>query len=139
MIAIDTNALIYRVSEMSANLTPENRRLAKEAKTKFAQLYGKHERLAIPMPVLIEFANYLKNKFGRQKSIETLDMLIADENFKIVEAKEEFVNMAMAITDEYGTDFSDSLIYTILYANNIKKIFTYDKDFGKFPGIEIIR
>ncbi|MEK6953515.1 MAG: type II toxin-antitoxin system VapC family toxin [Candidatus Micrarchaeota archaeon] len=139
MIALDTNALIYRALDEKDNNSPEIVSLIRQAKGKFNELYGKHEKLAIPLPVLIEFANFLKNKFGRQKAQETLDRLISDENFKIIEAKEEFIHMAASIAEEQNADFTDSLIFTIMYANNIKKILTYDKDFEKFPGIEIIR
>ncbi|HLC48234.1 MAG TPA: type II toxin-antitoxin system VapC family toxin [Candidatus Norongarragalinales archaeon] len=139
MIAIDSNVLIYRIIGDEAALNPDARKIVQVAKNKFNELYGKHERLAIPLPVLTEFANYLRRKFGTADANAKIGDLIADGNFTIVEAKEEFIHMAASIAEEHDADFTDSLIFTIMYANNIKKILTYDKDFEKFPGIEIIK
>ena len=93
-----------------------------------------------------DIAQQLIKKSQKRSSIVLRELsIIRGEHLKKlynqaeIEAKEEFVILAMSIAEEYGTDFSDSLIYAILYANNIKKILTYDQDFGKFPGIEIIR
>ncbi len=139
MIAIDSNVLIYRITEDAEGLKPDVRANIRSAKKIFNGLYGKHERLAIPMPVLMEFANYLKKKFGTKETNLKIGDLIADENFKIIEPKEGFAYLASSIADEHAADFTDSLIFAAMYANGIKKIPTYDKDFGKFPGIEIIR
>ena len=88
MIAIDTNVLIYRVSEDMENMPRETKALIEKAKNKFSQVYGKHEQIAIPMPVLIEFANYLRRKIGTSKANDKIDDLIADENFKVLEDRE---------------------------------------------------
>ncbi|MFH1258119.1 MAG: type II toxin-antitoxin system VapC family toxin [Candidatus Micrarchaeota archaeon] len=139
MIAVDTNALIYRVTEENPELSAEMKKTVRQAKQRFAECYGKHERMAIPMPILTEFANYLRRKFSRQVANNTLDKLISDENFKIIEAKEEYVLRASIMAEELNADFTDSLICTCLFANGIKKILTYDEDFRKFKEMEIIR
>lgn len=139
MIAVDSNVLIYRLMKDDASLPVEMKKIVNQAKHIFNENYKKHDKIAIPLPVLVEFANYLRRKIGSQKAAEIIDELIADDKFLIIEAKEEYIVRSVAISEEYGTDFTDSLISTCLFANGIKKILTYDEDFKKFEDIEVIK
>jgi predicted nucleic acid-binding protein len=139
MIAIDTNALIYRIFVEGEGSSSEISELTRHAKRKFAEIYAKKEKIAVPVPVLIEFANIIKRKFGRKKANEIVDSLIADTNFVFIESKEEYVGRAIAIAIELDGDFTDALISTSLFAHGVKKILTFDKDFEKYKEVEIVK
>ncbi|MFH0972199.1 MAG: type II toxin-antitoxin system VapC family toxin [Candidatus Micrarchaeota archaeon] len=139
MIAADTNVLIYYMLDQPQGSNTSVKKIIRETKEKLTELFDKKERIALPMPVLIEFANFAKRRTSKETCNQIIDSLIADKNFELLPVSQKSAEDAMNLANRTGTDFSDALICITMQESGIKSIFTWDSDFEKFKEIEIIR
>ncbi|MBI5225497.1 type II toxin-antitoxin system VapC family toxin [Candidatus Micrarchaeota archaeon] len=138
MVAIDTNVLIYYVLDLP-DADKRIKNTAGKTRIRLKSLIAERKRLLLPMPVIVEFANFVKKKLPRETANKIIRSLFEEQNFEIASAEKEDAEIAIFKAIENGSDFNDALICAIMDRHGEKQIFTWDDDFSKFKGIEIIR
>jgi predicted nucleic acid-binding protein len=130
MRGIDSNIIIYTINQD----LPEHAK-CKDLFKKFAEGL---ELVAIPSIAFMESFHALVRayKYLESEVKRRLIAIIDSENINILDISVSTIILAFDIAEEYKTGGRDSLIAASLLENNIKEIYSHDKDFDK---IEIIK
>ncbi len=130
MRGIDSNIIIYAINQD----LPEH----DKCKDLFLKIAKGIEPVAIPSIVFMESFHALVRAYKYLESDvkKRLIAIIDSENINILDISVSTIIIAFDIAEEYKTGGRDSLIAASLLENNIKEIYSHDKDFDK---IEIIK
>ena len=118
MRGIDSNIIIYAVNQD----LPEHIK----CKDLFIKISKGLEPVAIPSIIFMESFHALVRAY---KYIES--EVIDSENINVLDMSVSTIILAFEIAEEYKTGGRDSLIAASLLENNIKEIYSHDKDFDK--------
>ena len=133
---IDTNILIYAYdSDEGAKNSIASKLLEKIMMNKM--------NIALSTQNLSEFFVNVTKKIERPLSVDLAKKNIADwaslSNIKILEINASNVLDAINISADFNIGYWDSLIASVMHANNINIIITEnEKDFKKIPWIKVI-
>jgi len=128
MISVDTNVLVrIFVEDKSAAQVERARALAK-----------KEKKIFIAQTVQAELVWVLKRAFKltKQQILTVLEEI--NENAAFVIGNEQIFNIALSFYQKHNIDFSDALIYAEVSSTEVKKLYTFDKQFSKLPRVSIL-
>jgi len=130
MIGLDSNIIVYA---LNSDL-PEYR----YCKSLFEKVAKGEEIIAVPSIVFMESYHALVYafKFDSAEVKKKLIAIIDSENIVIFEISTSTILYAFEIAGQYKIGGRDSLISASLLENNIKKIYSHDKDFDKIKEID---
>jgi predicted nucleic acid-binding protein len=125
MRGIDSNIIIYAVNQD----LPEHIK----CKDLFIKISKGLEPVAIPSIIFMESFHALVRayKYIESEVKKRLIAIIDSENINVLDISVSTIILAFEIAEEYKTGGRDSLIAASLLENNIKEIYSHDKDFDK--------
>lgn len=96
--------------------------------------------ISIPSIVFMESYHALvyAYKFNESEVKDRLTAIIDSENVNVLEISVSTILIAFEIAEEYKTGGRDSLIAASILENNIKEIYSHDRDFDKIKRIKRI-
>jgi len=130
MKGIDSNILVYALNKD----LPEH----KACNDLFKNIAEGNETVSIPAIVFMESFHALVRayKFKESEVKERIEAILDSENINVLDISISTILLGFEIADDYKTGGRDSLIAASLLENNIKAIYSHDKDFDK---IELIK
>ncbi len=132
MKGIDSNIIIYALNKD----LPEH----ESCRNLLVKIAKGLETIAIPTVVLMESYHVLVRayKFAPSEVKKRLVSIIESENINILGEGLSSILLAFDVAEEFDTGGRDSLIVACLLENNIKELYSHDKDFDKIDLIKRI-
>jgi len=129
MKGMDSNILVYALNKD----LPEH----KFCKALIEKIAKGDETISIPAIVFMECFHALVHayKFKESEVKERLLSIMDSENISVLEISVSTILLAFEIAEGYKTGGRDSLIAASLLENNIKEIYSHDRDFDKIKNI----
>ncbi|HDH40904.1 MAG TPA: type II toxin-antitoxin system VapC family toxin [Candidatus Altiarchaeales archaeon] len=135
-VVIDTNVLVYLITDERALKNKDQIDLVQRAKRKFKEVL-RENNIILSSVTLVELANILNYKVGVDESRKLLEKIIFNEKLRIETPKPDELIEALTISNEKNVKYTDCLIYLIAKRLGAK-IFSYDTDFEKFTDVEMV-
>ena len=135
-VVIDTNVLVYLITDERALKNKDQIDLVQRAKRKFKEVL-RENNIILSSVTLVELANILNYKVGVDESRKLLEKIIFNEKLGIETLKPDELIEALTISNEKNVEYTDCLIYLIAKRLGAK-IFSYDIDFEKFTDVEMV-
>ncbi len=132
MRGIDSNIIVYTLNQD----LPEH----EKCKTLFVNIAKGQEPVAIPSIVFMESYHALVRayNFPDVEVKKRMISIINSENIIVLNISVSTILLAFEIAEEYKTGGRDSLIAASLLENNIKEIYSHDKDFDRIKILKKI-
>ena len=70
-----------------------------------------------------------------EKALQVIKFLVHAPNVVLYEVDEKTCVEALKIAEEKKVGFSDAVLYVLMLQNNIREVYSFDKDFDKLKGI----
>ena len=130
MKGIDSNILVYALNKDLPEYKACNDLLKNIAEG--------NETVSIPAIVFMESFHALVRayKFKESEVRNRIEAIIDSENINILDISISTILLAFEIAEDYKTGGRDSLIAASLLENNVKIIYSHDKDFDKIDLID---
>jgi len=139
-VVIDTNVLVYLITDERVLKNEDQIDLVQRAKRKFKEVL-RENNIILSSVTLVELANILNYKVGVDESRKLLEKIIFNEKLRIETLKPdeliEALTISNEISNEKNVEYTDCLIYLIAKRLGAK-IFSYDIDFEKFTDVEMV-
>lgn len=138
MIAVDTNLLVYAHRTDSV--------FFKKAKTSLQDLVQGTRLWGIPWPCIHEFyaivthPRIYKPATPQGKALSQLEALLESPSLRLLTETENYwpvLRKLATLGNVMGPRIHDARIAAICLANDIDVLWSADRDFGRFEGIEI--
>lgn len=132
MKGIDSNILVYALNKD----LPEH----KACNDLLKNIAEGNETVSIPAIVFMESFHALVHayKFKESEVKERIEAILDSENINVLDITISTIFLAFEIAEDYKTGGRDSLIAASLLENNVKTIYSHDKDFDKIETIKRI-
>ena len=132
MRGIDSNIIVYALNQD----LPEHLK----CKNLFLNIAKGIEPVAIPSIAFMESYHALVRayKFPDSEVKSRMIAIIDSENINVLDISVSTILLAFKIAEEFKTGGRDSLIAASLLENNVKEIYSQDKDFEKIKLIKRI-
>jgi predicted nucleic acid-binding protein len=109
--------------------TPEN---AKKIVTRI----NEGEEVCVTLVQLSEIANLLESYLPLKDAFKVEEFLLLAKNVKIFNVTKKDCLKALNIAKEEGVGLNDAIAYVTMTNNEVKGIYSFDKDFDKLKGIK---
>ncbi len=96
------------------------------------------ESVATSVVHVSETVSILEKRFPLQKARYVASQLIQSQNVEILPVDRLHYEAALATSEHHELGLNDSLAYTLMRAQNIGTIYSFDRDFDRLPGIQRI-
>lgn len=128
MLFTDANYWISLFSEKEEN---HERAVVLESQTA-------HERLVLSEHALSEVFTIISRHYGRSLAFTSCGSLLTEPRVEVMQADYEDWKEAIKIGLNYDVSFTDAITVVLMRSNNVKKIVSFDSDFNKFKGIQVV-
>ena len=137
MKLIDASVFVHAFLKPKRKLKPHEVEIKKSAKT-IVKKINEGEEVGLTVVQLAEIANILESYMPLEKALQIEKFLLYAPNVEIYEVDKKNCLKALKTAEEEKIGLSDAIAYIIMLENNIKEIYSFDKDFDKLKEIKRI-
>jgi predicted nucleic acid-binding protein len=134
---VDANVFVYAFLKTKRMLQTNELKM-KEAAKKIVARISAGEKVVMSVVVFSEICNILEDYLPFEQAVLLEKGLLYRENVHIIEVTHEDYLKALSLTEDYHVGVNDTLTYTLMEKENIKSIYSFDKDFDAFTDIQRI-
>ncbi|HIE15095.1 TPA: PIN domain-containing protein [Candidatus Bathyarchaeota archaeon] len=132
---IDASVFIHAFLKTRRKLKKHELTIKERAK-EIIRLVNDGEEVLISTCHFSEIANILEDRLPLKKALEIEEAILLKENIKILNVNREDYLNSLEIAKEFNVGINDALAYIIMQKHKISEIYSFDKDFDRFPGIK---
>lgn len=129
MICLDANVILRFILDNDPNLSPKAKIIIEKIQLGKTQIY-----LCLLALSEVIFALERSYRLPKKEIAKTLSILLNYSNIKVENQK--LIEGAFVYYVDKNISFTDAYYLTLMRKKNIKKIYSFDKDFDKFPQIK---
>ena len=129
MLSADTNVWARALLE-------DDKAQAAKAKAALAKAQSA-DGIFVPLLVLVELSWVLRNKWEREKILDTLDRMLRMRNVEVEGSA--LARKALEAARSGTTGFADLVIAEISFAAGAAELLTFDKAFARHPRVRLLR
>lgn len=132
---LDANVFIYAYYKPKRSLTPKEQLMKNEAKEIINKINEGKEEITTTVIHIAETVNILKQGMPPDTLINMVIGFFMLDNVKIIGDSREMYFAAAELGRDLKLDPNDALIVEVMRSNDIKELYSFDKDFEKIEGI----
>ncbi len=134
-IYIDANVFVYAFLKPKRKLQPHEI-IMKEAAKRIVSRIGAGEEVVSSVVHFSEVCNVLEDYMPQDEALALEKGLLLSENIHLCEVSQEDYINTVAFSERYQIGLNDALAYVLMRNAEIAKIYSFDRDFDRFPDIE---
>ena len=115
-------------------LTPDELQLKTNAKNILTRI-EEGEQVMTTTSHITEVANILEARTSLEQASSTIISIVNTPSITILPVTETHVKTAAATSHRNMIGYNDCLAYVAMNENSLHEIYTFDKDYDRFPGI----
>ncbi|HSV50458.1 MAG TPA: type II toxin-antitoxin system VapC family toxin [Candidatus Acidoferrales bacterium] len=132
---VDANVFIFAFLKTKRQLQPSEQKL-KEAAKKIVARISNGEKVVTSVVHFSEVCNIIEEHLPFDQAVLLEKGLLYRENMLILEVTQEDYMQAVSISETSHAGANDALAYVLMQKENIKTIYSFDKDFDAFTDIQ---
>lgn len=132
---VDANVFLHAFLESTGKLTGSERTIKQSSKDIIRRI-EKGERVVTSVIHLSEISNILESRSSNKIAREIIESILFNENVQITEVNKELYNISLEMAKIHDIGINDCVALTVMQANGIKEIYSFDADFDKIEGIK---
>jgi len=132
---LDANVFIYAYYKSKRSLTPKEQFMKNQAKEILNRVNEGKEEVMTTVVHVAETVNILKHGMPLESLVNLILSLFMLDNLKIIGVNRETYFAATELGRDLKLEPNDALITEIMKANDIKEVYSFDKDLEKIEGI----
>jgi uncharacterized protein len=134
-VYIDANVFVYAFLKPKRKLQPHEVAM-KEAAKRIVSRISAGEEVFSSVVHFSEVCNVLEDYMPQDEALALEKGLLLSENIHLCEVSQEDYINTVAISERYQIGLNDALAYVLMRNTETAKIYSFDKDFDRFPDIE---
>jgi len=132
---IDANIFLYAYLTPRRSLKEEEQRL-KQAAKEIIQRLDEGESMATTTVHLSEVVNVIEKSMGLSHSISFIKRVLTVDSIDVYPVKMDDYQEAVPIAEGLVVGLNDALAYRMMKHHGITQVYSMDRHFDKFSGIE---
>jgi len=108
----------------------------KEAAKAVVRRINEGEEVGLTVVQLAEIANILERYMPLEKALQVEKFLLYAPNVEVYGVDRRICVEALKVAEERGVGLSDAIAYVVMLQNNVKEIYSFDRDFDRLEGVE---
>jgi uncharacterized protein len=134
---VDANVFIYAFLKTKRQLQPSEQKLKETAKKIVARISA-GEKVVTSVVHFSEVCNILEDYLPFEEATLLEKGLLYRENIEIFEVTAQDYLEAVALSESNHVGANDALAYILMQKENVRTIYSFDKDFKAFNDIKQI-
>lgn len=131
---VDASVFVYAYLKPRRRLQPQEASV-KDAAKKIVSRINEGEEVATSVVHFSEVCNVLEDYLPLEEALTIEEGLLLRDNIVIHEVSEEDYLKALSIAEDQRVGANDALAYVLMKEAELRKIYSFDKDFDAFKDI----
>jgi len=103
----------------------------KESAKKIVKRINNGEEVGITVVQIAEIANLLESYLPLKEALKVEEFLLLAKNVKVFDVTKRDCLKALKVVKEKEVGLSDAIAYVIMIDNNVREIYSFDRDFDR--------
>ena len=103
----------------------------KESAKKIVKRINNGEEVGITVVQIAEIANSLESYLPLKEALKVEEFLLLAKNVKVFDVTKRDCLKALKVVKEKEVGLSDAMAYVIMIDNNVREIYSFDRDFDR--------
>ena len=132
---VDASVFVHAFLKPRRRLKPHEVDI-KEAAKAVVRRINEGEEVGLTVVQLAEIANILERYMPLEKALQVEKFLLYAPNVEVYGVDRRICVEALKVAEERGVGLSDAIAYVVMLQNNVKEIYSFDRDFDRLEGVE---
>lgn len=132
---VDASVFVHAFLKPRRRLKPHEVDI-KEAAKAVVRRINEGEEVGLTVVQLAEIANILERYMPLEKALQVEKFLLYAPNVEVYGVDRRICVEALKVAEERGVGLSDAIAYIVMLQNNVKEIYSFDRDFDRLEGVE---
>ena len=132
---VDASVFVHAFLKPGRRLKPHEVDI-KEAAKAVVRRINEGEEVGLTVVQLAEIANILERYMPLEKALQVEKFLLYAPNVEVYGVDRRICVEALKVAEERGVGLSDAIAYVVMLQNNVKEIYSFDRDFDRLEGVE---
>jgi len=132
---VDASVFVHAFLKPRRRLKPHEVDI-KEAAKAVVRRINEGEEVGLTVVQLAEIVNILERYMPLEKALQVEKFLLYAPNVEVYGVDRRICVEALKVAEERGVGLSDAIAYVVMLQNNVKEIYSFDRDFDRLEGVE---
>ena len=127
---VDASVFVHAFLKPKRKLKDHEVKIKESAKS-IVKRINNGEEIGITVVQIAEIANLLENYLPLNEALKVEEFLLLARNVKVFDVTKRDCLRALKVAREKKVGLSDAIAYVIMIDNNVKEIYSFDRDFDR--------